>query len=170
MIDVFAKVAAEVPARLVFMGDGPERERAEAQVKALGLLAQVSFLGKTNEVERVLIASDLTLLPSETESFGLAALESMAAGTPVISSNTGGIPEVNKDGISGYTFAVGDVEGMAATAIRLLKNPAELAALKASTLAHSTQFQIDKVIPRYMEVYEQALNARRVRVQSGQVS
>ena len=161
VVEVFARIAREVPARLVFMGDGPERERAEAQVKSLGLLNRVSFLGKTNEVERVLTASDLTLLPSETESFGLAALESMAAGAPVISSNTGGIPEVNVNGVSGYTFPVGDVEGMAHAAIRLLKNPVELAKLKASTLAHAAQFHIERIIPRYLEVYERALLARR---------
>jgi glycosyltransferase involved in cell wall biosynthesis len=145
-----------MPVRLVLLGDGPERERAEEQVKQLGLMDQVAFLGKTNEVERVLKAADLALLPSETESFGLAALESMAAGTPVLSTNTGGLPEVNWEGVSGYTFGVGDVEGMAHRAIALLNNPTALEALSQSARAHAMQFTIERVIPRYLEVYHEA--------------
>jgi N-acetyl-alpha-D-glucosaminyl L-malate synthase BshA len=156
VIEVFARVAQVMPVRLVLLGDGPERERAEEQVKQLGLMDQVAFLGKTNEVERVLKAADLALLPSETESFGLAALESMAAGTPVLSTNTGGLPEVNWEGVSGYTFGVGDMEGMAHRAIALLNNPTALEALSQSARAHAMQFTIERVIPRYLEVYHEA--------------
>ena len=109
VVEVFSRIHKEVPSKLVLIGEGPEREKAEQQARSLGILEDVTFLGKTNEIERVLCMSDLFLLPSETESFGLAALEAMAAGLPVISTNSGGLTEVNTDGVTGYTADVGDM-------------------------------------------------------------
>jgi N-acetyl-alpha-D-glucosaminyl L-malate synthase BshA len=123
VVEIFYRINKKVPSRLVMLGDGPERERAEEQARKLGILQSVSFLGKTNEIERVLRMSDLFLLPSETESFGLAALEAMAAGVPVISSNTGGLPEVNIHGKTGFMADVGNVEAMANFGIDILSNP-----------------------------------------------
>ncbi len=157
VISTFNLINQQVPSRLVMLGDGPEREQAEEQARELGILAQVAFLGKTNEVERVLCASDLFLLPSETESFGLAALEAMAAKVPVISTNTGGLPEVVLHGKTGYTANVGDVEAMSEYGIKLLKDEALHAEMSAAAYARACDFSIDKILPLYESLYERAL-------------
>lgn len=157
IIEVFGKVRPVVNSRLLMIGDGPERERAEVRARELGVEEDVVFLGKTNEVERVLCMSDLFLLPSETESFGLAALEAMAAKVPVISTNTGGLPEVNIHGKTGYTTDVGDVDTMAKHAIALLSNEDLRSELSAGAYAQAEAFSIEKILPKYEELYERAL-------------
>jgi N-acetyl-alpha-D-glucosaminyl L-malate synthase BshA len=159
VIQTFYLINKEVPSRLIMLGDGPDRDQAEEQARQLGILPQVAFLGKTNEVERVLCSSDLFLLPSETESFGLAALEAMAAKVPVISTNTGGLPEVNFNGITGYTTNVSDVKAMAKHGIELLKNEALYAKMSAAAYTQACNFSIEKVLPQYEALYQRALKS-----------
>lgn len=157
VVEIFAKVHETVPSRLVMIGDGPERERAEDKAKDLGVSEDVLFLGKTNEVERILCMSDLFLLPSETESFGLAALEAMAAKVPVISSNAGGLTEVNMHGVTGYTANVGDVKTMAKYATEILTDDAKHAEMSMAAYRQAETFSIDRITPKYEELYERAL-------------
>src|SRR5258706_6293509 len=124
VVRVFAKVKERRPARLVLVGDGPERPKAEEEARRLGVAGKVAFLGERAEIEPLLAAADLFLLPSESESFGLAALEAMACGVPVLATRTGGIPELVQDGVSGGLSATGDVEAMAEFAVGLLGDPA----------------------------------------------
>lgn len=161
IIQSFALIHREVPSRLVMMGDGPEREKAEELAKELGVQEDVVFLGKTTEVERILCLSDLFFLPSETESFGLAALEAMAAKVPVISSNAGGLPEVNINGKTGYTVNVGDVKKMAQLSVKLLKDEKLHAEFKENAFKQAEIFSMDKVLPLYENVYERALESVR---------
>lgn len=122
VIHIFNRIQQSMSAKLIMVGEGPEKEHAEYLCEQLGITDKVLFLGNSNEIDRILHFSDLFLLPSETESFGLAALEAMINGVPVISSNTGGIPEVNVHGYSGYLSNVGDIEDMAANALTILKD------------------------------------------------
>lgn len=158
VVEIFYRINKEIPSRLIMLGDGPERERAEERAKELDIFHCISFLGKTNEIERVLRMSDLFLLPSETESFGLAALEAMAAGVPVISSNTGGLPEVNVHGITGYMADVGDVEAMAKYGADLLKDASLHNKMSEAAHARAEEFSIEKILPMYEEVYKKALH------------
>jgi len=155
VVKIFHLVQKELPSKLLFVGDGPERAMAEKMARDLGIVDKVMFLGKVRNTQEVLEYGDLFLLPSETESFGLAALEAMAVGVPVISSNTGGIPEVNTDGYSGYMSNVGDVEDMAKNAIRILKNDTVLREFKHCALERSKEFTFDKIIPIYEKLYEE---------------
>jgi N-acetyl-alpha-D-glucosaminyl L-malate synthase BshA len=164
VIEVFRRIHEKEKAILLMLGDGPERERAEQQVRDLGIADDVRFLGKTSEVRRILCMSDLFLLPSDTESFGLAALEAMAAKVPVISSNAGGIPEVNVHGVTGYLTEVGDVESMAAFSLELLRDEMKLAQFKQQAYDHALEFSIDNILPLYEEAYQQALD--QITVQS----
>lgn len=157
VVAIFAKIREQVPARLVMLGDGPEREKAEQQARDLGILEHVLFLGKTTEVARILCLSDLFLLPSETESFGLAALEAMAAGVPVLSTNSGGLPEVNINGVTGYTANVGDVDTLANAGINLLLNPALHAEFKLNARKQAESFSPKQIVPQYLAAYELAL-------------
>jgi len=138
---------------LLMVGDGPERESAERLAKKLGIKDKILFLGKSDEVRKILCFTDLFLLPSETESFGLAALEAMAARTPVISSNTGGLPEVNLDGKTGFLSDVGDIEEMANNAIYILEDEVRLNTFKDKALSFSKNFTIEKILPQYEELY-----------------
>src|SRR5690606_3590872 len=122
VIKIFHRIQKELPAKLIMVGEGPEKENAEQLCDDLGIKGKVLFLGNSTEIDRILCFSDLFLLPSETESFGLAALEAMMNKVAVVSSNTGGIPEVNVDGVSGYMANVGDVEDMAAKALKILRD------------------------------------------------
>lgn len=158
IVEIFALTHEKVPSRLIMIGDGPERERAESRARELGVLEDVVFLGKTNEVERILTLSDLFLLPSETESFGLAALEAMAAGVPVISSNAGGLPEVNIHGKTGYTANVGDVKKMARYSTDILTDEKLHKQMSANALDQANKFSMDKVLPLYENLYERALS------------
>lgn len=157
VIEVFYRIQKEIPAKLMLVGDGPEKVKAEKQCKELGIKDQVIFFGNSNEIDLILSYSDLFLLPSETESFGLAALEAMAWGVPVISSNTGGLPEVNEEGISGFLSNVGDVDNMASNALKILHNNEVLSAFKKQALTVAKKFDIEQILPLYEAVYKKAL-------------
>lgn len=156
VVGVFNLIQKEEDAILLMIGDGPEKEKARQQANELGIGHKVKFLGKTTEVERILCMSDLFLLTSEKESFGLSALEAMAARVPVISSNTGGIPEVNIDGYSGFTADVGDIKKMGARAIELLQNDDLFEKFKKQARIQSEKFSIDIICPKYVKLYKEA--------------
>lgn len=158
VISIFDLINKELDAKLILIGEGPERERAELQAKQLGILDKLVFLGKTNDVERVLCMSDIFLLPSETESFGLAALEAMAASLPVISSNTGGLPEVNVHGETGYLADVGDVEAMSKYALNILKDGEMHLKFKRGALARAKTFTVKSILPLYLDIYKKAID------------
>lgn len=153
VIEIFYKIQKEVPSKLLLVGEGPEIEKIESRVKELGIYDKVIFFGNTNEVDKVLCYSDLFLLPSKTESFGLAALEAMAAKTPVISTNTGGLPEVNIDGVTGFLSDLGDVDRMAKNAIKLLKNNSMLNQFKENAYKQAESFTIEEILPLYEDIY-----------------
>lgn len=157
VISVFHKITEKVDAILLLAGDGPDRSLAEHMARELKICERVIFVGKVRDTSHVLEISDLFLLPSETESFGLAALEAMAVGVPVISSNTGGIPEVNIHGYSGYLSYVGNTDDMAENAINLLQNDELLNQFKEQALARAKEFSIEKVLPMYEKLYESVL-------------
>jgi L-malate glycosyltransferase len=152
VLRVFSLVNNEIPSKLIFVGDGPERYNCERLSRELNLCDKIIFLGKLRDTKHVLQIADVFLLPSETESFGLAALEAMAVGVPVISSNTGGIPEVNIHGFSGYLSNVGDVKDMAKNMIHLL-HPDNLPSFKINAKERSKEFSLDKILPLYEEIY-----------------
>ena len=158
VIRIFAKVRAQMPVKLLMVGDGPEREIAEYLCRDLGYCDDVKFLGKTKDVSRLLAISDLFLLPSEKESFGLVALEAMAAGVPVVSSNTGGLAHVNIDGETGYTSPVGDVEKMANDAIMLLSDEGVYRKFSENAYEAAKEYDIRKVLPLYEKAYQEALD------------
>jgi N-acetyl-alpha-D-glucosaminyl L-malate synthase BshA len=158
VIKIFHKIQQQLPAKLMMVGDGPEKEQAEMLCEQLGIQDKVIFFGNSNEIDRILSYSDLFLLPSETESFGLAALEAMALSVPVISSNSGGLPEVNFDGVSGYLSNVGDIEGMAANAIKILQNNETLNNFKSNALTTAKKFDIQNILPLYEELYLRAIS------------
>jgi N-acetyl-alpha-D-glucosaminyl L-malate synthase BshA len=160
IIAVFYKIQEQMPAKLVMVGDGPEKEVAEQLCDELGIANKVIFLGNSNEIDRILCFSDLFLLPSESESFGLAALEAMVNKVPVISSNAGGIPEVNQHGITGFLSDVGDVEDMAANAIKILKDDKVLDSFKENARKVALEFDILNVLPRYEAIYKKAYDGR----------
>ena len=141
------------------IGDGPERQAAEMLARSLCTSLDVRFLGKQEAVEELLAVADLFLMPSETESFGLAALEAMACELPVISSNAGGIPEVNIDGVTGYLLDVGDVDGMAKRTLELLKDDKKLAQFKKNAFAQAQKFDIENILPIYEAFYEKIKNS-----------
>jgi N-acetyl-alpha-D-glucosaminyl L-malate synthase BshA len=158
IIKIFYKIQKEIPSKLMMVGDGPEKEKAEKLCRKFGIQDKVIFFGNSNEIDRILGLTDLFLLPSETESFGLAALEAMACGVPVISSNSGGLPEVNSDGVSGYLSDVGDVNEMAENALKILKDDAVLDKFKKNALHVAEQFDIKNILPVYEELYHKAIN------------
>ncbi|WNM17913.1 N-acetyl-alpha-D-glucosaminyl L-malate synthase BshA [Flavobacterium capsici] len=157
VINIFYKIQQKMPAKLMMVGDGPEKEKAEFLCQKLGIQERVIFFGNSNEIDKILSYSDLFLLPSETESFGLAALEAMAWSVPVISSNSGGLPEVNFDGISGYLSNVGDTDEMAKNAIAILENDSILEQFKSNALNVAQQFDIKNILPLYEELYQSAI-------------
>jgi len=159
VIKIFNKVSAEVPAKLLMIGDGPERLKAEQLCRKLGICDKVKFLGKLKVIEKMLSIADVFILPSETESFGLVALEAMASKVAVISTNTGGLPEVNIDGKTGYLSEVGDVNKMAKDTLSLLKDKDKLNAFKTNALAHAYTFDLPNILPQYEAVY-QALSCK----------
>ena len=161
IIAAFHKMQEVTSAILLMIGEGPECELAEQQAKDLGIFHRVKFLGKTTEINRLLCMSDLFLLPSETESFGLVALEAMAARVPVISSNAGGLPELNVHGKTGYLVEVGDVNAMAEYGLKLLQDEALLSEFKENAYQRALEFTIDKIVPLYEEVYKKALSKSR---------
>lgn len=156
VIQVFYKVLQEIPAKLIMVGEGPEKEHAEFLCEQLGIKDKVVFLGNSNEIDRILCFSDLFVLPSESESFGLAALEAMINKVAVISSNTGGIPEVNKHGITGFLSDVGDIEEMAENALKILRDEATMEKFKENAAKVAAKFDILNILPLYEAVYEKA--------------
>ncbi|NHM03716.1 N-acetyl-alpha-D-glucosaminyl L-malate synthase BshA [Flavobacterium celericrescens] len=160
IVKIFYEIQKEIPSKLMMVGEGPEKENAEYLCNQLGIQNKVIFFGNSNEIDKILSYSDLFLLPSETESFGLAALEAMACGVPVISSNSGGLPEVNKDGFSGYLSNVGDVAKMSQDAIDLLKDKAKLKQFKINALETAKLFDIQQIMPLYEQVYYQAIQSK----------
>lgn len=159
VVRIFKQIHDQLPSKLLLIGDGPERENVEKLCRELGIYEAVSFPGKQDAVDELLSVSDLFLLPSEYESFGLAALEAMACEVPVISSNAGGIPEVNVDGYSGYLCQVGDVDGMAAKSISLLSQAEMLATVKKNALAQAQKFDLLRILPLYEEMYQSLCTA-----------
>jgi L-malate glycosyltransferase len=160
VIHIFNKIQQRIPAKLVMVGEGPEKENAEFLCEQLGIMDKVHFLGNSNEIDRILCFSDLFLLPSKTESFGLAALEAMINRVPVISTNAGGIPEVNKQGITGFLSEVGDVDDMAKNALKILEDDKILEEFKENAAVVAKEFDILKVLPLYEEIYQKAYNSR----------
>ncbi len=154
VVRIFEKVHKEIPSKLILVGDGPERGNIEKLCRELHICDDVRSLGKIVNPEQILRISDLFLLPSETESFGLAALEAMASKVPVISSNSGGLSEVNVNGFSGYLSNVGDVEEMAINAISILKDDATLNQFKANAYQQANKFDITKILPMYENLYK----------------
>ncbi|MGJ8734174.1 MAG: N-acetyl-alpha-D-glucosaminyl L-malate synthase BshA [Cellulophaga sp.] len=156
VIQIFKQIVDKTAAKLIMVGEGPEKEKAEQLAEDLGIKDRVVFLGNSNEVDRILCFTDLFILPSETESFGLAALEAMMHRVPVISSNTGGIPEVNVDGVTGYMSNVGDVDSMALNALKILKDDETLNMFKDNAEKEAHKFDIVNILPMYENVYEKA--------------
>jgi N-acetyl-alpha-D-glucosaminyl L-malate synthase BshA len=155
VVKIFEKVNKQVPSKLFMIGDGPERLKAEQLCRKLGIAKHVRFLGKLKVIEKFLCIADVFVLPSETESFGLVALEAMASKVAVISTNSGGLPEVNIDGKTGYLSDVGDVNKMANDTIDLLKDANKLNQFKNNALAHAKTFDLPNILPQYEQVYQE---------------
>jgi N-acetyl-alpha-D-glucosaminyl L-malate synthase BshA len=159
VLKVFSIIRKEIPAKLILIGDGPERSNIENDCRHLEFCDDVIYLGKVRDTEKILPVADLFLLTSETESFGMAALEAMASKVPVISTNTGGIPEVNRHGFSGMLSNVGDVEDMAHNALALLKDRKKHRQFSENALIQAKKFSIEKILPLYEELYEKVVAA-----------
>lgn len=154
VIKIFYEVQKEVPSKLLMIGEGPERKKAELLTKQLGIKNKVFFLGNSTEIDKILCYSDIFLLPSKTESFGLAALEAMAAKTAIISTNTGGLPEVNIHGKTGFLSNLGDVTDMAKNAISILKDDKILEQFKQNAKEHTKKFSLENILPVYEDIYK----------------
>ena len=164
VVKIFYNIQKEIPSKLMMVGDGPEKQMAEDLCSSLGIYDKVVFFGNSSEIDKILCYSDLFLLPSETESFGLAALEAMACGVPVISSNSGGLPEVNIEGYSGYLSNVGDVNDMSLKAISILNDEEKLNEFKLNAKEVASRFDIIKILPMYEKIYEEAIEMFKQKV------
>ena len=153
VIRIFEGVQKQLSAKLLLVGDGPELHQVKNLARELEISDKVFFLGKSKRIEQITSISDVFLLPSETESFGLVALEAMASGVAVVSSNVGGLPEVNEDGVTGFLNEVGDIEGMIASVLNILKDKDTLARFKTNALEHSKKFELRKIVPLYEKLY-----------------
>ena len=153
VIEIFANVHRQLPSKLLLVGDGPERRFMEDLVRKLQVQDDVRFLGKQEQIEEILLVSDLFILPSEYESFGLAAMEAMAAKVPVISSDAGGLPEININGKTGYTAPVGDVQTMSECAIKLLSDDKLLQQFRKNAKAQALKFDLNNIVPQYEKLY-----------------
>lgn len=160
VIRMFQKIQAKIPSKLLMVGDGPERAYDEQLCRSLGICEHVRFLGKQDAIEEILSVSDLFLMPSESESFGLAALEAMACKVPAITSNAGGLPELNVDGFCGYMSNVGDVDDMASKAIHILENDDILKRFKENALTRAKDFDLKKILPAYISYYNKVIEAQ----------
>jgi N-acetyl-alpha-D-glucosaminyl L-malate synthase BshA len=160
VVRVFARIRLAMPATLVMVGDGPERPDAEQEARTHGVADDVRFLGRLDSVASILQASDLFLLPSQTESFGLAALEAMACGAPVVASNSGGLPEVIRDGVTGILEPAGSVEAMGRRAVELLRDPARYQAMRDAAIASAQQYSTDRIVPQYESLYREVAGDR----------
>jgi N-acetyl-alpha-D-glucosaminyl L-malate synthase BshA len=157
VVHIFEKIQKEIPSKLLMVGDGPERVYCEQLCRDLEICDNVRFLGKQDAVEEILSVSDLFIMPSESESFGLAALEAMACKVPVITSNAGGLPELNIDGVTGFMDNVGDIDAMAQHSIFILKDDKQLAAFKEGALKRAQQFDRSLILPVYEQYYMDVL-------------
>jgi len=157
VIKMFKLISNQIPSRLLMVGDGPDRANNEQLCRDLNICDHVRFLGKQDAIEEILSVADLFLMPSETESFGLAALEAMACKVPIITSNAGGLPELNVDGFCGYMSNVGDVDDMAAKAISILENDEVLNRFKENAFTRAQDFDLKKILPHYIEYYNKII-------------
>lgn len=164
VIKIFYKIQQKIPAKLLMVGDGPEKEKAEYLCQELGISDKVIFFGNSNEIDRILSYSDLFLLPSQTESFGLAALEAMAWSVPIISSNSGGLSEVNFDGFSGFLSDVGNIDQMAENALKIVENDTVLSQFRMNALETAKKFDIKNILPLYEEVYRNAIKNANAKI------
>ena len=162
VIKMFQKIQEVIPSKLLMVGDGPERAADEQLCRSLGICEHVRFLGKQDAIEEILSVSDLFLMPSESESFGLAALEAMACKVPAITSNAGGLPELNIDGFCGYMSNVGDVDDMAEKAISILKDDAVLQQFKENALTRAKDFDLKKILPDYINYYNKVIEEAQI--------
>ena len=158
VLKIFEKINQKINSKLIMVGDGPDKNKAKEFLRKNNLKNKVIFLGKTNEVDEILCSSDLFLLPSEKESFGLAALEAMALRVPVISTNTGGLKDLNINGNSGYTSDIGDIDSMAENAIKILSDTSLEKKYRNQAFENAKKYDIKKVIPLYEKIYDEALN------------
>ena len=162
VVQIFARIAKQIPARLALIGDGPDRSPAEWLAHSLGIHDRIHFLGKQDRVSELLPLADLMLMPSEMESFGLAALEAMACQTPAIATRVGGVPELITDGVDGLLFPVGDVDAMAAASVALLNDPERHQAMRqAARKTAQDRFCSTRILPRYIAFYESLLATNR---------
>lgn len=157
VVKIFYEVSKQIPAKLLFVGDGPERSTAEDLARELGVCDEIRFVGKQEQMEDILAIADLFLLTSDYESFGLAALEAMAAGVPVVSTNAGGLREINVDGETGFMSDVGDVANMSRQALSILKDEKVLRKFKENAAAHARKYDITSIVPIYERLYERFL-------------
>ncbi len=162
VVKIFYEVNKQIPSKLLFVGDGPERMPAEQLCRQLGVCDDVRFVGKQEQMEEILAIADLFLLTSEYESFGLAALEAMAAGVPVISTNAGGLPEIMVPGVTGYMGDVGDIDTMSEQALSILSNDERLNEFKQAAFRHAQSFDIINIVPLYEKLYEEVVAGERV--------
>ena len=162
VVRIFANVVKEIPAKLLFVGDGPERATAEDLSRQLGVCEEIRFVGKQEQMEDILAIADLFLLTSEYESFGLAALEAMAAGVPVISTNAGGLGEIMIDGKTGYMGNIGDIDTMSRRAVEILSDEERLQQFKRDALEQANRFDIHNIIPHYERLYDEVLSKETV--------
>lgn len=165
VILIFKQVQEKIPSKLLMIGDGPERQNAERLCRDLGLGNEVRFLGKQDAIEELLAICDLFIMPSESESFGLAALEAMACEVPVVSSNGGGLPEVNIHGVTGFLSEVGDVDEMAQYAIQLLSDDAMLQQFRINALAQAKRFDLENILPDYEAFYQEVLEKSIIKIE-----
>ena len=164
VIHIFKKILEKVPAKLLMVGDGPERVNCEQLCRDLEVCEHTRFLGKQDAIEEILSVADLFVMPSESESFGLAALEAMACKVPVISSNTGGLPELNVHGITGFLDNVGDVDAMANHAIYILENDDRISQFKENALARAKEFDLSLILPMYESFYEEVIEKSKAKI------
>ncbi len=166
VIKVFQKVNEQIPSKLLLVGDGPERPKLETLCREIGLCDQIRFLGKQDAVEELLSLGDLFILPSAQESFGLSALEAMACEVPVISSDVGGLPEVNLDGVTGFVCALGDVDAMSQCALEILKDDDLHKKMKVASLNRAKEFSIKNILPVYEDFYQELIDKLKPTLQS----
>jgi len=164
VIKIFAKVIERIPSKLLMVGDGGERTECEQLARDLGVSDNVRFLGKQDAIEEILSVSDLFLMPSQSESFGLAALEAMACKVPVVSSNAGGLPELNVDGVTGFLKEIGDIDGMAESAIYILEDENRLKTFKENSLARAKEFDLSIILPVYESYYAEVIEKSKAQI------
>lgn len=163
VIRVFEKVHAQMPCKLLMIGDGPERPAAEELCRSLQICNDIRFLGKQDQMDEILSITDLFILPSQYESFGLSALEAMACGVPAISTNAGGLPEINIHGVTGFLSEVGDINDMAKNALYIIGDDNRLGEFKEQALAHARTFDKDHIVPLYEQLYKQVVESYRLK-------